>query len=170
MLRVSSTLLKSVKPTELTYNIASGLLTGRIDDVFISAYAGSGGRAGSKTPGSLNWWLANNPLATHVKQAANNANPGGPLPMGVYKVILHEHRKNWLRLIPVDQAAMFDRAGMAIHGRGPHGSDGCIVPTDFAAVVLLCELVRRRQAAGGPDIYLQVVAVGHDLDRQNRTA
>ena len=56
---------------ELTHNIASARLTGLIDGVSISAYAGSGGRAGSKTPNALNWWLANNPLATHVRLSAN---------------------------------------------------------------------------------------------------
>jgi len=158
-----------VRP-ELTYNIASGLLCGQVDGTYISACAGSGGRAGTKAKDGLNWWLANNPLATHVKLPADKSHPGGPLPMGTYRVVLHETTPNWLRLLPLDERQMHGRSGMAIHGRGPRGSDGCIVPTDFAVVMQLCKLVRDRKAAGGPDVLLQVVATGQDLDRKNRTA
>jgi len=168
MLRISSAV--GLKAPELTYNIASGRLTGFVDGVSISASAGSGGRAGSKTADALNWWLANNPLATGIKLSSDKSRPGGPLPMGEYRVVLHETRQNWLRLIPRNEAAMHGRSGMAIHGRGARGSDGCIVPTDFAVVSQLCRLVRKRAAAGGPDIALEVVAIGQDLDRQNRTA
>ncbi|MFT3816255.1 MAG: hypothetical protein QM750_01260 [Rubrivivax sp.] len=147
---------------DLVYNIAEGRLNGEIDGVVIAAYAGSGGRANSKTRGAVNDWLANNPFAVGVKKTASN--PGGPLPMGRYYVVSHEAHKNWLRLVPVRQAAMHGRSGMAIHGRGPRGSDGCIVPTDFAVVLRLCELVKAREDAGGDKVVLEVVAIG-DLDR-----
>jgi hypothetical protein len=168
MMRIAATLLRPTA-AELTYNIASGQLTGRIDGVSISASAGSGGRSGTKTAGALNWWLANNPLATGVKLSSDKSRPGGPLPLGEYKVVLHESRQNWLRLVPLDEAAMHGRSGMAIHGRGPRGSDGCIVPTDFAVVTQLCRLIRNRNSAGGANVVLEVVAIGQDLDRQNRT-
>ena len=157
-------------PAELTYNISSSLLSGKIDGVFISAHALSGGRGGSKTPGTLNWWLANNPFATHVKLSPDRSVPGGPLPMGRYRLSLHESRTNWLRLMPLLDAAMHGRSGMAIHGRGKRGSDGCIVPTDFAVVTRLCELVRQRRDNAKSEIHLEVVAIGQDLDRQFRTA
>ncbi|HEX5390656.1 MAG TPA: hypothetical protein VFW67_12900 [Burkholderiaceae bacterium] len=163
-------LLPSATPPELTYNIASGHLSGAIDGQHISAYAGSGGRAGTKTKDGLNWWLANNPFATQVKLPANKSHPGGPLPYGVYSLGLHESRENWLRLVPLDPGSMHGRSGMAIHGRGPRGSDGCIVPTDFAVVLRLCKLVKQRQEAGGAPVRLEVVAIGQDLDRQLRTA
>lgn len=155
---------------DLTYNIASYLLTGTVDGTSINAYAGSGGRAGTKTPGALNWWLANNPFATSVKLNAAHTNVGGPLPMGTYTLALHESRPDWIRLQPTDASRMMGRSGFAIHGRGARGSDGCIVPTDFANVQLLCKLVRARQEAKKPPVSLQVVAIGDDLDRQLRTA
>lgn len=160
----------TLAPPELRFNIADGLLQGRIDGVSISAYAVSGGRAGSKTPGALNGWLANNPYATHVKMPDNKQHPGGPLPMGRYRVVPHESRPNMLRLMPTHGTAMHGRDGMLIHGRGPRGSDGCIVPTDFADVIRLCKLVRRRHDSGGPDVILEVVATGQNLDRQMNTA
>jgi hypothetical protein len=59
---------------------------------------------------------------------------------------------------------------MAIHGRGARGSDGCIVPTDFHMMLRLCQLVRKHREVTGGDVILEVVAIGSDLDRQNRTA
>jgi hypothetical protein len=170
MLRPNLATPLDLTPPELTYNIASRLLTGAIDGHRVSAYAVSGGRAGTKSKDGFNWWLANNPLATHVKLPSNRAHPGGPLPMGVYRILLHESKENWLRLLPLDDRMMHGRSGMAIHGRGMRGSDGCIVPTDFSVVRHLCSLIKKRKEAGGRDVRLQVVAIGVDLDRQNRTA
>jgi hypothetical protein len=169
-MRISSTVLSHYKPADLTYNIASGMLQGRIDGTSISARAGSGGRAGTKTAGALNWWLANNPLATGVKLGKGSSHPGGPLPMGTYRVVPHERKAEMLRLLPFDAAQMHGRNGMLIHGRGARGSDGCIVPTDFAVVQQLCALVKARRERGESDVVLQVVAIGQDLDRQNNTA
>lgn len=169
-MRISTAVLRSIEEPELTYNIASGQLSGNIDGERISAYAGSGGRAGTKTNGATNWWLANNPLATRVGLPADKSHPGGPLPMGIYRVVLHESRHNWLRLVPADSKMMHGRSGMAIHGRGVRGSDGCIVPSDFSVVKRLCTLVKRRADAGGSNVRLKVLAIGTDLDRQNRTA
>lgn len=152
---------------ELRYNLADGHLSGSIGGRKVSAWAGSGGRAGSKTPGALNWWLANNPFAVRVKLSSGN--PGGPLPMGKYRLVLHESRKNWIRLLPLDQA-MFGRDGFAIHGRGPRGSDGCIVPTDFLVVLEVCSALAQLEKSGRPAPILEVVAEGQDLDRQLRTA
>jgi hypothetical protein len=169
-MRINSSVLAHFRPADLTYNIASGVLNGCIDGTSVSAQAGSGGRAGTKTPGALNWWLANNPLATRVKLPDNRSHPGGPLPMGRYRVVPHERKPATLRLLPFEPLQMQGRDGMLIHGRGKRGSDGCIVPTDFAIVQLLCSLVSKRQAHGGPVVVLEVVAVGQDLDLQSRTA
>ncbi|MFO1250125.1 MAG: hypothetical protein U1E77_03030 [Inhella sp.] len=151
---------------ELTYNIQSGRLSGRVDGVAITASAGSGGRAGSKTAGALNYWLANNPFATHVKLNNKLGSSGGPLPLGTYALALHESRPNWIRLNPTGKHFdLHGRAGFAIHGRGPRGSDGCIVPTDFTVVLALCKLVKARADSGKPAIQLHVVAEGSDLER-----
>jgi hypothetical protein len=169
-MRVSSLVVTSLRPPDLSYNIATGLLRGRIGTASISARAGSGGRAGSKSAGALNWWLANNPLATHVKLPNDKSHAGGPLPIGKYRVVPHEKHAEMLRLVPLDSRQMHRRSGMLIHGRGPRGSDGCIVPTDFSVVQLLCTLVKARQDRGDPAVILQVYAEGQDLDRQFRTA
>jgi hypothetical protein len=153
---------------ELRYNIASGELTGWVAGRRIQAQAGSGGRAGSKTAGSLNWWLANNPFAVSVKKTAHN--PGGPLPLGRYRLVLHESRPNWIRLLPLPGHSMHRRDGFAIHGRGARGSDGCIVPTDFAVALELCTALRDLARAQREAPVLEVFAEGQDLDRQIRTA
>jgi hypothetical protein len=161
---------KLTTAADLTYNIATKHLSGAIDGVSISASAGAGGRAQSKTAGALDRWLANNPFATAVKLPADKSHPGGPLPMGKYRIVLHESRTNWLRLLPLDPTRMLGRDNMAIHGSGPRGSDGCIVPTDFAVVKLLVKLVAERKERNAPDVTLEVVAVGQELDKQVRTA
>jgi hypothetical protein len=152
----------SPRDADICYNIATGRLDGQIDGHFVSMTAVSGGRSGSKTPGTLNYWLANNPFATRVKLTSRV--PGGPLPLGIYAVRTHESTQNWLRLIPADSAMMFGRDGMAIHGRGPRGSDGCIVPMDFSNLVRLYSLVSAREKARNkPPVLLAVIAEG-DLD------
>lgn len=150
---------------DLGYNILEQVLTGEIDGVAISAHAVSGGRAGSKTKGAVNPFLANNPYLTSVKKLANQ--PGGPLIMGKYSLKTHETKANWLRLVPFPENDMKNRDGFAIHGRGLRGSDGCIIPTDFNVVTLLYSLVRNRENAGEAAPILSVYAIG-DLERYDR--
>ncbi len=160
--------------TDLVYNIVEQVLVGRLDGNTISAHVVSGGRAGSKVAGAVNPFLANNPYATHVKLSGKT--PGGPLILGKYRLKTHETRPSWIRLLPFAENAMHGRAGFAIHGRGNRGSDGCIVPTDFAIVQLLYKLVKAREQKGGQAPTLAVVAIGDldalekRLDVLNRTA
>ena len=151
--------------TDLTYNIVEQLLEGVIDGQAIHGRAVSGGRAGTKTPRVENVLLANNPYLTKVKKTG--ANPGGPTVMGKYRLQTHERRPNWIRLVPYDDNVMFGRDGFAIHGRGPRGSDGCIVPTDFSVVQQVYKLVRAREKANRPAPTLTVIAAG-DLDAVDR--
>jgi hypothetical protein len=67
---------------------------------------------------------------------------------------------------------MGTRDGFAIHGRGPRGSDGCIVPADFHVVQLLYSQVKARETANRPRPTLSVFAVGDldYLDRKRRLA
>jgi hypothetical protein len=158
--------------TDLVYNLVEGTLTGTIDGVSICSQAGSGGRAGSKTKGAINPYLANNPYATGVKKTASR--PGGPIPHARYCPRTHEAHAFWIRLTPfaADGHLLGVRDGFAIHGRGPWGSDGCIVLADFAVVKLLHRLVKQREDTGAPAPTLTVVSVG-DLsrfDRMNTTA
>ena len=153
--------------TGLTYNIADGRLSGLVDGVRIDAHAGSGGRAGSKTPYAANYFLANNPLAPHVKAGGDIF---GPLPQGRFRLQLHESRPNWIRLIADRSNIMLVRDGFAIHGRGAVGSHGCIVPDRFDVVRILCKILKQRHERGQEAPTLQVVAVGQDLDRKFNTA
>ena len=159
--------------TDLVYNIVEQTLTGTVDGVSISATAGSGGRAGSRTPGAVHQLLANNPYATRVKKTKNQI--GGPLPRARYTLRTHESRPLWIRLTPVaeDGALLGDRNGFAIHrAGGERGSDGCIVPTDFTVVELLYRLVKARERTGKAAPTLEVIAVGDfgRFDRLNATA
>jgi hypothetical protein len=151
--------------TDLMYNIVEQLLEGEIDGQAIHARAVSGGRAGTKTPGVENVFLANNPYLTRVKK--QGATPGGPTVMGKYRLFTHGSKPNWIRLVPYDDNTMFNRDGFAIHGRGPRGSDGCVVPTDFAVVRQVYRLVKAREKAKKPPPTLAVVAIG-DLDAIDR--
>jgi len=155
---------------DLVYNILEQSLRGSIDGTSINARAVSGGRAGSKLPGVVEYLRANNPYATHVKKTSSVA--GGPLPVSTYTLKTHESRPNWIRLLPTDKGAMHGRTGFAIHGRGPHGSDGCIVPGDFHVVQQLFALLRAREKAGKRAPTLSVVAIGDTerFDRLNRIA
>src|SRR5215207_8787014 len=150
---------------ELIYNIAECKLTGEL--VFngkkerINAYAGSGGRAGSKTRGAFDPDLANNPFATKVKgvQVGKKITKvGGPLPFGVYTLHTRKKKENWIDLRPEDPSVMEDRSGMAIHGRGPNGSIGCIVPSDSHVVIRLYRLVSEIEKQDLPAPRLKVIA------------
>jgi hypothetical protein len=165
-------MLQFATETDLVYNIVEQMLSGRLDGVTITAHAGSGGRAGSKTKGAENIFLANNPYATRVKKKGTR--PGGPLPLARYYLRTHESKNKWIRLLPFasDAKLLRNRDGFAIHGRGKWGSDGCIVPTDFNIVKVLYELVEAREKAQKPAPTLAVVAVGdfERFDRLNATA
>jgi hypothetical protein len=151
--------------TDLTYNIVEQLLEGIIDGQAIHARAVSGGRAGTKTPGVENVFLANNPYLTKVKK--HGATPGGPTIMGKYRLFTHESKPDWIRLVPYADNTMHGRDGFAIHGRGPRGSDGCVVPTDFAVVQQVYKLVKAREKAKKQAPTLTVVAIG-DFDAVDR--
>ena len=118
----------------LTYSIFEGVLTGTTNGKMWHIFAASGGRGASKTPGVVNAGLANNPYATGVKLQTGSS--GGPIPTGRYaieKPLTNYHGKGrWAKLIPDSHNAMLHRAGFAIHGPGPRGSDGCIVPRNVA--------------------------------------
>jgi len=168
-------LLRKSAPTvnapNLIYNIETGLLKGRIGNNEISAYAGSGGRAGSKKEGVVNPLLANNSLATHVGGPKNTGTHlFGPIPQGIYTLKLHESRSNWIRLNPAKGTYMHGRAGFAIHGRGQTGSHGCIVPSDFSVVQRLCKIVKDNDEVGNPAITLKVIAQGTEIGNIMRTA
>lgn len=120
--------------TELTYYIGEGLLTGFAGGRFIHVHALSGGRGGTTVPGATTG-IANNPYATGVKATGSGGahRHGGPLPVGDYTINApeqHPHLGRSCRLDPDRLNRMHNRGGFFIHGRGRHGSDGCIVPLE----------------------------------------
>ena len=165
---------------DLTYNIATYTLKGMVGGVSFETRGFSGGRGGSKTEGVTNYFLANNIFSTGIQKNHGDPNSvGGTLPLGTYKMYLHEERHPWIRLIPLNDKAMHNRSGFAIHGSGPRGSDGCIVLTDSAILKLLVEQVGSLSGKCKKKDHvlilpkskqittIEVVAVGTDLDAKN---
>ncbi len=150
---------------DLTYNIVEMTLTGSIDGHRVNATAYSGGRAGSKQANAVHPMLANNPFATGVKKIKKGDKTiGGTIPLGTYALKTQEDKHHkYIRLNPVAGTNLHGRGGFLIHGRGPRGSDGCIVPQNFAVVVSLYGLVEHREKSGRPAPTLEVVAIG-DID------
>ena len=117
-------------PASFTYSITARRLAGQANGIHFVITAVSGDGAGSKT----NAWgpAANDPSQTCLKEIDGPSHVhGGPLPTGTYRIgraHLKPKKGLWADLVPMNASHMCNRAGFAIHGRGPHGSDGCIVP------------------------------------------
>jgi hypothetical protein len=123
---------------QLTYYIFEGLLVGNAGGKSIHMFALSGGGGGSKSKkqGWIDGQVVNNPYMTGLKtlDSKKGHQHGGPLPAGQYTIQKpeknHGGHGRWATLAPHSGNAMLGRGGFAIHGSGPHGSDGCIVPTN----------------------------------------
>ncbi len=124
----------------LTYYIFEGVLTGTVNGRFVHIFTYSGGGSGydPKRPKAANYsrdsQAANNPYRTgQVTNEAANIR-GGPIPPGKYIIAKPSkwHGSRAARLEPVNPVTFFKRTGrdggFLIHGRGPIGSDGCLVP------------------------------------------
>lgn len=125
----------------LTYYIFEGELVGTAGNRMWNITALSGGGGGSRVnPTDGN---ANNPYAQGIKtEYGPNHRHGGPIPVGRYRIGVpyrDTHLGPCARLDPYDadqERIMMGRDGFYIHGRGPHGSDGCIVPMEQFAELL----------------------------------
>src|SRR5690348_9754732 len=124
----------AVGSASLTYYIFEGTLAGVVNGTTYAISALTGGGGGSTqhpTSGSMN-----NPYMYGLKTTGTGAQHqhGGPIPLGRYTIAKpshHPHLGLSARLDP-QQPMPSNRGGFFIHNRGPHGSDGCIVPTDPA--------------------------------------
>jgi len=119
-------------PAYLTYYIWEGLLTGVINGRLFHMSALSGGAGGSTQRRTTD--AANNPYMEGLKTTgaakAKGHTHGGPIPPGSYTIKKpgqHRHLGLSAQLVHPRWKPM-GRDGFYIHGRGPHGSDGCIVP------------------------------------------
>jgi hypothetical protein len=117
---------------DLTYYIFEGLLTGYVEGKMFHIAALSGGAGGStttKTSGAVNNPYQEGLKTTGPAKSAGHVH-GGPIPPGrysIHKPAIHPHLGLSARLEHRHWRPM-GRDGFFIHGRGPHGSDGCIVP------------------------------------------
>ncbi len=122
----------------LTYSIASEWLRGSVGTESFRLHAWSGGARG-RTGSGAEHSLAS--FSVFRRTDHSKGIHGGPLPPGLYLchyVAHHPHLGECIALEPtltamfqVDPRAnvkFYKRDGFYIHGRVPHGSDGCIVP------------------------------------------
>lgn len=127
----------------LIYSIAREWLDGDVEGERFSLRAWSGGGRGRTGPGAEHA-VASYDVFRRTQHEKIDVH-GGPLPPGLYVcryVQNHPHfheciflEQTITALIRVDANAhmrFYDRSGFYIHGRGPHGSDGCIVPDSEA--------------------------------------
>jgi hypothetical protein len=139
-------------PIRLKYAIREGLLTVHAGGERRVIRAVSGGGAGNT---SHKPWdpSANDPNSQYLTMTPRGPSHrhGGPLPTGRYRIErlrVLPATKLGASLHPLDAAAMRNRSGMRIHRRGPHGSDGCIVPLDQNDWDWLIAKLRERETLG----------------------
>lgn len=128
-------------PAKLNYSITLRCMWGTLNGKEIKIHVESGGRAGSKIKGAVDAQVANNVFEIDRKTNEAKNIHGGPLPIGTY-TISSPANNNFgtdnhgcvryvysAKLTPIKAwLGMMGRSGFYIHGRGSHGSDGCIVP------------------------------------------
>lgn len=129
---------------ELSYSITLRRLRIKGEKADPCFRAWSGGQGGSTRDGAADPFVTNNVFLMSRKTDHAKGTHGGPLPIGEYAVAAparHPHLGLAAKLTPTGKGltfGMFGRDGFYIHGRGPHGSDGCIVPernADFHALM-----------------------------------
>lgn len=120
----------------LVYLIGEERLYGKVGGEQLSLRAYSGGARGSRVAARPE----NSAASFDVRKGVEGHGPGergGPLPPGHYLAHATEQhhtlgRANWLESVTAHlkyQTRDYSRGpGFYIHGRGPLGSDGCIVP------------------------------------------
>ena len=157
----------ATKIARLEYNAARERLTGAIGDAHFNVIAYSGGSRGHKTDVSAAHAAAYlhsqaNSLFSHlsttktIEKNGKFIQRGGTLPPGHYVCHYHEHHATFGECIQLlqtrdalaihSQFSAFPiphgRGGFFIHGAGPKGSDGCIVPASSTERTRLNRAVR----------------------------
>lgn len=139
----------------LKYSIAQELLTGVIghDAFTLTAYSGGGrGRKGAGAEHSFDSYQTTR--QTFGDKHAKSHVHGGPIPRGFYNCVYVLNDREFHECIRLDPIVTEDvaydkkhglhhtRSNFFIHGRGPHGSDGCIVPSSNAERLRLNKAIR----------------------------
>jgi hypothetical protein len=153
----------------LVCSIARETLRGVVDGKNFIMRAWSGGARG-RTKGATEFSHASYDVFRKENEAKGIR--GGPIPPGIYICrYVKSHAKfgeciflqqTILSLFQVDADAnirFYDRAGFFIHGRGPRGSDGCIVPAEKDARLALNTAIKDAKSP----VMLQVVEQGMPL-------
>jgi hypothetical protein len=112
--------------------------------------------------------------AREIKVHGKYVQRGGPLPEGHYTCRYVAHKQGFGECIKLDMWSdaiansphfgkkhRQHRDGFLIHGRGPKGSDGCIVPEDESKRLLLNRYVKERGR-----VVLLVKDVGYQMPAQ----
>jgi hypothetical protein len=154
---------------QLSYSIARELLEGSIGTEKFALRAWAGGARGQTGSGAEHSYSS---YDVFRQTRHSKGIHGRPLPPGLYicrYINQHPHFAECIfleqtptALFQIDMNAnvrFYDRSGFYIHGRGPHGSDGCIVPENNAERLRLNKAVKN--ASGG--VLLKVTDVGMPL-------
>ena len=159
----------------LRYSIADEMLYGTVNGVSISTKAFSGGgrgsNAGAERSDLQHWSTSKKAPADYDLQ-----NRGGPLPQGFYIArYIGTYKKfgecarleqTLTSLLQADVTApsglkVTDRDGFLIHGAGPKGSDGCIVPATRIELEKVLSAIRNSPES----VLLQVHSEGMRIDK-----
>src|SRR5437660_7658341 len=131
---------------ELTYFIQEGVLVGKVGErpFHILALSGGGGGSTKSSPAAS----TNNPYMEGFRTVAQTKHRphahGGPIPPGRYaiKPPAHDSHLGLSAALLLERGNSMSRDGFYIHGRGPHGSDGGIVPLDRHQFLKLMEALK----------------------------
>ena len=141
----------------LRYSICEELLYGEVAGVRIAMRAFSGGGRES-TAGAERKDLKHWSTTKKAPEVFDYKNRGGPLPAGLYLASYygaHPHLGECAALIQTLSSLLHrdyysttgvsvtDRAGFFVHGVGPKGSDGCIVPETRADLTTLLSALKK---------------------------
>jgi hypothetical protein len=154
----------------LTYNASSEILSGEIGDRSFHLKAYSGGGRGSVHV--MQWDRSLKSRFANTKQKGPQR--GGTLPPGHYLCHYQAHHPKFHECIWLERCS--DAVGINspfsakpilhyrgndffIHGRGEHGSDGCIVPENGAQRLALNQAVKHSASK----VYVHVVGTAYLL-------
>jgi hypothetical protein len=147
----------------LEYYIMERTLRGSVGGKAVHFYAlsgGGGGRRGNPVPTEV----VNNPYFEGREYIESRGQDGGPIPPGWYW-ILHSNPKDFsqhgicVRLKPMKHTFVMGRGGFLIHGQGPRGSQGCIVPMIDSDQ--LTKLIKALDEDGGGTLYVDESIEGY---------
>jgi len=166
----------------ITYSIAREWLEGLIGKQTFSMRAFSGGGRGRKGSGAMHDWDSYDVFRKEKNVPSGKHTHGGPLPPGIYICRYVANHPKFHECVFLEQTitSIFDldaqanirfyhRDAFYIHGRGEHGSDGCIVPEDNKLRLRLNAAIRDAEKDDS-SVLLKVVDRGMPLPAARGTA